>query len=246
MNNIFNLKNKKILVTGGSSGIGNALVEAFHEHGSVVTNLDIKKSKTIKGVDFIKCNLESIESIDIALREYCKMYKCPDVIVNCAAVTISGDAKKYNFSSWQKTININITAIFYICKFLGNIMIKNKIKGSIINYTSIGAERGFSNNPAYTASKAAVKNLTKSLSVEWGKYGIRVNNIVPGYTATPMNSKSWNCKKLRDQRSKHTSLGRWAKPEEMVGPSIFLASNASSYVTGADIVVDGGWLSKGM
>ncbi len=246
MNNIFDLKNKKVLITGGSSGIGNALIQAFEEHGALVTNFDIKKSKKTKGVNFIKCDLESADSIDIALREYCNKYKCPDVIINCAAVTISGHAEKYNFMSWQKTIDINITAIFYVCKFFGNIMIKNKIKGSIINYTSIGAERGFSNNPAYTASKAAVKNLTKSLSVEWGKYGIRVNNIVPGYTATPMNSKSWNSKKLRDERSKHTSLGRWAKPKEMVGPTIFLASNASSYVTGADIVVDGGWLSKGM
>ena len=125
-------------------------------------------------------------------------------------------------------------------------MIKSKTKGSIINYTSIGAEQGFPNNPAYAASKGAVKQLSKALAVEWGQYGIRVNNIVPGYTATPMNIKSWNDKKLRKMRSEQTVLKRWAKPEEMVGPTIFLASDASSYITGIDLVVDGGWLAKGI
>ena len=80
---------------------------------------------------------------------------------------------------------------------MGDLMIKSKIQGSIINYTSIGAEQGFPDNPAYVATKGAVKQLSKALAVEWGKYGIRVNNIAPGYTATPMNIKSWSNKKLR-------------------------------------------------
>ena len=129
---------------------------------------------------------------------------------------------------------------------MGNAMIKSKTKGSIINFTSIGAEQGFPNNPAYAASKGAVKQLSKALAVEWGQYGIRVNNIVPGYTTTPMNKKSWDDKKLRKTRSNQTILNRWAKPEEMVGPSMFLASDASSYVTGTDLIVDGGWLVKGI
>ena len=125
-------------------------------------------------------------------------------------------------------------------------MIKSKIKGSIINITSMGAEQGFPNNPAYQASKGGVKQLTKALAVDWGQYGIRVNNIVPGYTNTPMNKISWNNKKLRKARADNTLLKRWAKPEEMVGPSMFLASDASSYVTGTDLIVDGGWLVKGI
>ena len=125
-------------------------------------------------------------------------------------------------------------------------MINSSISGSIINFTSIGVEQGFANNPGYAATKGAVKQLTKALAVEWGEHGIRVNNIVPGYTNTPMNSKSWNNPLLRKQRSDRTVFGRWAEPEEMVGPAIFLASDASSYVTGADLVVDGGWLVKGM
>ena len=90
------------------------------------------------------------------------------------------------------------------------------------------------------------RNPNLLLEYEWGKYGIRVNNIVPGYTNTPMNSKSWNDEILRKQRADKSVFGRWAEPEEMVGPSIFLASEASSYITGTDLVVDGGWLAKGM
>ena len=87
---------------------------------------------------------------------------------------------------------------------------------------------------------------SKALAVEWGRYNIRVNNIAPGYTKTTMNDNSWNDPILRKQRSDNTVLGRWALPEEMVGPTIFLASEASSYVTGIDLIVDGGWKVKGM
>ena len=125
-------------------------------------------------------------------------------------------------------------------------MIKNKIKGSIINFTSIGAEEGFANNPAYGASKGGLKILTKSLASEWGRFNIRVNNIVPGYTNTPMNKKSWKSNEQKKIRSERTILNRWAQPDEMVGPTIFLLSSASSYVTGTDIVVDGGWTTKGI
>ena len=141
---------------------------------------------------------------------------------------------------------MNLDGVFTVCQEVGKEMVAKSTPGSIINLTSIGAEQGFSNNPGYAATKGGVKQLTKALAVEWGKHHIRVNNLVPGYTNTPMNSKSWNDVSLRKQRSDNTVLGRWAEPEEMVGPAIFLASEASSYVTGIDLVVDGGWLTKGM
>ena len=125
-------------------------------------------------------------------------------------------------------------------------MVKKKIKGSIINVTSIGAKIGFPNNPAYTASKGAVSNMTKSMAVDLGTFGIRVNNLEPGYTKTKMNQKSWSNKKQNKLRANRTMLLRWALPREYVGPAIFLASQASSYVTGSDLVVDGGWINKGL
>ena len=219
---MFNVSDKKILITGGSSGIGNALTKGFANANAIVTNLDINKPLKSSNIDFIKCDLSKLKSINGALKKYTKKYICPDVVINCAGVTIPKVSHEYDEKAWQKTIDINLSAIFYICKNIGNIMIKSKIKGSIINITSMGAEQ------------------------DWGQYGIRVNNIVPGYTNTPMNKISWNNKKLRKARADNTLLKRWAKPEEMVGPSMFLASDASSYVTGTDLIVDGGWLVKGI
>jgi len=119
-------------------------------------------------------------------------------------------------------------------------------QGSIINITSLGAELAFPNNPAYVASKGGLKMLTKSLAKDLGKYGIRVNNLGPGYFVTDMTKNSYHNRKSRTIRQKHTLLGRWGNLSELVGPCIFLASNASAYVTGQDLYVDGGWITNGL
>ena len=124
-------------------------------------------------------------------------------------------------------------------------MLKKK-NGSIINFTSINAELGFPNNPAYVASKGGLKMLTKSLAKDWGRFGIRVNNIGPGYMKTEMTKKSWSNPKLRKTRTSRTLLNRWGEKQDIVGPCIFLASDASRYVTGQDLYVDGGWLANGL
>jgi len=147
---------------------------------------------------------------------------------------------------WMEVMKINLDAVFLLCKLTGLQMIKQKIKGSIINFTSINAAQAMPNNPAYAAAKSGVRMLTKSLAYDWGKYGIRVNNLGPGYTETSMNQKSLDNHFAYKLRADSTMLGRWADPEEMVGPALFLASDASSYVTGTDLWVDGGWLSKGI
>ena len=124
-------------------------------------------------------------------------------------------------------------------------MMKNK-SGSIINFTSINAELAFPNNPAYVASKGGLKMLGKSLAKDWAKHGIRVNNIGPGYFKTDMTKESYENKQMRTKRTERTMLGRWGDMIDIIGPCIFLASDASSYVTGQDIYVDGGWLANGL
>lgn len=243
---MFSVKGFKVAIVGGSRGIGEALVAGFTKANAEVTVLDINQPNNNKEVNFIKCDLSVQESIENALELYFRKNKTMRVLINCAAVTIPGESQFYADNAWQKSVSVNLNGIFFICREVGRQMIKNQSGGSIINFTSIGAEQGFSNNPGYAATKGGVKQLSKALAVEWGQYGIRVNNIVPGYTNTPMNSKSWNDLVLRKERSDHTVFGRWAEPKEMVGPTIFLASDASSYVTGTDLIVDGGWLAKGM
>jgi NAD(P)-dependent dehydrogenase (short-subunit alcohol dehydrogenase family) len=243
---MFSVKGFEVIIVGGSRGIGKSLVSGFVEADALVTMFDIEPPDSIDNFEFIKCDLSLKNSIEEALLEYYKKNTIIKVLINCAAITIPGESHTYTDENWDKSLSINLSGIFFLCREVGKKMIEQKSGGSVINFTSIGAERGFANNPGYAATKGAVKQLSKALAVEWGKYGIRVNNIVPGYTNTPMNSKSWNDPFLKKQRSDRTVFGRWAEPEEMVGPAIFLASDASSYVTGTDLVVDGGWLVKGM
>ncbi len=243
---MYSIKDYKIIIVGGSRGIGQSLVSGFLQAEAKVTIFDICSPEFEGNYSFIECDLASQLSIENAINQYHVDNNVADVLVNCAAVTIPGESRSYSDIDWFKSLAVNLSGIFFLCRAIGSEMIRHRVKGSIINFTSIGAEQGFANNPGYAATKGGVKQLSKALAVEWGQYGIRVNNIVPGYTNTPMNLKSWNDKVLRKQRADNSVFGRWAEPEEMVGPAIFLASEASSYVTGTDLVVDGGWLAKGM
>ena len=121
-----------------------------------------------------------------------------------------------------------------------------KTRGSIINFTSISSELAMPENPAYNSSKAGLKHLTKSLAVDFAKYGIRVNNISPGYTKTQMTKKSWKNLSLRKKRSSRNLMNRWANPNEYNQAVLFLLDNdKSSYITGQDLIIDGGWTIKG-
>ena len=118
--------------------------------------------------------------------------------------------------------------------------------GSIINVTSLGSVLGFPDNPSYVSSKGGLKMLTKSLAVDLGKKGIRVNNLLPGYMKTAMTKKSFMNKDLKEERDKRIIMNRWGNPTDLIGPCIFLASDSSSYIPGSDILVDGGWTAKGL
>lgn len=243
---MYSVEGHKTIIVGGSRGIGKALTLGFLEANAHVTILDINSPDFEGEFNFIRCDLSDYSSIEDALNKYHSNSIVADTLINCAAVTIPGESHLYENVKWFDSLSVNLSGNFFLCRQVGRTMIEQKVQGSIINFTSIGAEQGFENNPGYAASKGGLKQLTKALAVEWGKYGIRVNNIVPGYTNTPMNSKSWNDSVLRKQRADNSVFGRWAEPEEMVGPAIFLASKASSFITGSDLIVDGGWLAKGM
>jgi len=116
--------------------------------------------------------------------------------------------------------------------------------GSIINITSLGAELAFPNNPAYQISKAGLRQFTKAIARDWGESGIRANNICPGYIKTTMTAKSFSNEELNKQRKNYTLLKRWGLSKDLLGPAIFLISEASSYITGTDIYVDGGWTAN--
>jgi len=251
--NLFSLSNKVAVITGAAQGNGKAIAKGFLEAGAIVYFVDILKRKLLKTIKEINHKNAKYIIADITNRNASKKIVSQtynensriDILVNNAGVTISEPSESYSQENWDKTYKVNLKAAFQLSQLVAKHMIKQK-SGVIINITSIGAEQGFPNNPAYVASKGGLKQLTKALARDWAKYNIRVNNLTPGYIKTNMNKKSWKDPVSRKERTQKTMLGRWGKPKDLVGPAIFLASNASSYVTGHDLYVDGGWLSKGL
>ena len=239
-----NLKKKTVVITGASSGIGMDIAKFLIKKNFSVINLYIK-NQLYPGALFIKCNLENIKKL-LTKKKLFEKYKITSLI-NCAGLTITKNSTKYKYSDWQKTLSVNLTAPFFLSQMISNIMIKQRTKGSIINITSISSEVAMPDNPAYNSSKAGLKHLTKSLAVDLSKYNIRVNNISPGYTKSSMNKKSWNNLALRKKRSKRNLLNRWADTNEYNEAVLFLIdNNKSSYMTGSDLIIDGGWTIKGL
>jgi len=247
MGSLFSLENKTALVTGGGRGIGAAIAAGLSDAGAEVAVFDRSlPSDTLNRTAYYELDIGQRELLVTKFEEFIKDFRKIDILVNNAGITLSSPSEEYSVEDWHNTLDINLSSVFFLCQLTGKEMIKRKIEGSVINVTSIGAAQCFPNNPAYGATKGAVKQLTKALAADWGKYGIRVNNLAPGYTHTLMNKKSWGDKTLRKLRQDSTLLGRWAEPEDMVGAAVFLASDASRYVTGIDLYVDGGWTTKGI
>ena len=248
---LFSLKNEVILITGAGRGIGKYLAEKMAEQGAIVFSIDKKfeknVSKKVKNIFEIECDITDQTKFKKICSEIIKKKKRIDVLINNAGISMANKepGKPYEKEKWDKTIEINLTSHFVCSQEVIKHMRKQK-KGSIINITSINAELGFPRNPAYVASKGGLKMLGKALAKDWGKYGIRVNNLGPGYIKTDMTGKTYSNKKLKMERAKHTMLGRWGEKDDLVGPCIFLASDASKYMTGQDVYVDGGWISNSL
>lgn len=232
------------------SGIGKSIVNFLISKDFNVISLDIKKIKRSKNpnLKFISCDITNIKQIKKQILKINKD-KEKEVIglVNCAGITITKNSLNYKLKDWNKTIATNLTAPFFLSQEVAKCMIKNKTKGSIINFTSISSELAMPDNPAYNSSKAGLKHLTKSLAVDLSKFGIRINNISPGYTRTQMTKKSWKNSFLRKKRSSRTLMNRWANSYEYNEAVFFLLDNKkSSYITGQDFIIDGGWTIKGL
>jgi NAD(P)-dependent dehydrogenase (short-subunit alcohol dehydrogenase family) len=248
MDDLFSIKNKVIVITGAGNGIGSILAEEMWKRNAIIYSVDTVFSKAKKKENYfeIKSDITNIKKFNKICEQIFKKHNKIDILINNAGITFTKkDNEEYPIDKWEQTLKINLTGAFTSSQTVLKFMKKQK-NGSIINITSINAEVGFPNNPAYVASKGGLKMLTKSLAKDYGKYGIRVNNLGPGYIKTNMTKKSFENKKIKKSREKQTLLGRWGEISDLIGPCIFLASNASKYLTGQDIYVDGGWLANGL
>jgi NAD(P)-dependent dehydrogenase (short-subunit alcohol dehydrogenase family) len=224
----------KILLTGSSKGLGKKIYRHLKKKHVVFTiQRSISKTKN----DF-QCDLRNAEGIKLIA----KKIKSLDVIINNAGISYSSKNRIENF---YDIVNTNLNSPFLISSIFFEHLKKSK-NPSIINISSINAHQAFPNNPGYVASKAGLVGLTKSLALDYGKFKVRVNSISPGYLSDGMTLKSYASKKKRIDRSKRTIFNKWGKAEDLFGIIEYLISIKSSYVTGQDFIVDGGWLAKGL
>ena len=249
---IFNIKNKIIIVTGSNSGIGLVISKSLIEYGAVVIRLDkkfnaepIKIFKKKKSNLDIEIDLSDTKKIPNLLRNIKKKFNRIDGLINCHGITREIKVNTDFSENFDETINNNLKSTFILSSLVCKQMSK-KNGGSVVNITSLGAHLGFPNNPSYQMSKAGVRQLTKSLAIDWGKKLVRVNNICPGYIKSTMTMKSYKNSQTYKKRLDRMMLNRWGVPEDIIGATIFLISDASSYITGSDIYVDGGWIAKGL
>ncbi len=244
---LFDLKGKVAIVTGGNRGLGKAMALELARSGATIALVDIKVSNETladfekeglkaTGYDF---NLTHFDEYSSLVAKILKDQGSIDILVNNAGVKKSHPAVEYPKNDWDFVMDINATAVFYMCQTVGKIMIE-KGYGKIINMASLLSFQGGTTVPSYAASKGAVMQFSKSLSNEWASKGVNVNCIAPGNFNTEMSADFIHNPKILER----TPAGRWGEPEDLAGTAVYLASKASDYVNGHTLVVDGGILGR--
>lgn len=251
--NLFDVTGRKALVTGAGRGIGRVLALALAEAGCDVSilEIDIKSAestaKEIRQLErksiAIQADVTKKDQVDKAFAETVKELGRLDICVNNAGISIQKPAEEMPEEDWDKVVDINLKGVFLCSQAAARIMIPQG-HGSIINIASMSgiAVNVPQKQAVYNTSKAGVAMLSKSLAVEWAQYGIRVNSISPGYTKTEMTLSTMT--HLFPAWESLTPMGRLGEPEELRGAVLFLASDASSYMTGHDLVSDGGYTAR--
>ena len=238
------LKNKNIIVTGATGGIGNSIIKKMYENGANVlasgTNIEKleKIKKTFNNVKILSFDISQSDSIENFIEDASKELGASlDCIVNNAGITQDNLAIRMSLDEWKKVIDINLTSTFLMCKFAIKKMLKNK-KGKIINISSVVGHTGNLGQSNYTASKAGIVAMSKSLAIEYAKKNININCISPGFIKTAMTDKI--DEKFKDIIVSKIPSARLGEPEDIANAVLFLASNQSDYINGETLHVNGG------
>ncbi len=244
---LFRLDGRVAIVTGASRGIGCSIADSLTSAGASVIGIGRSLGPELKTKRFIYkiCDVTDSQSFNLLARQVYDEFSKIDILINAAGITLPALAQTDPLEAFRRTISNNLTSLYSCCTAVLPFM-KQSTCGSIVNITSIGAKIGFPDNPGYIASKGGLAALSRALAVDYAVHGIRVNSLVPGYIRTDMTEFSYKQQDLYQKRTERTILGRWGAPEDLNGAAIFLASDASRYVTGIDLIVDGGWTAKGL
>lgn len=241
------LENKVAVVTGSSSGIGKAIAEKFLKEGASVIFSDINNidvSHLGEKAFFVKCDVSKSEEVDNLIQFCVDKLGRVDIMVNNAGIGTTGSILESTDDDWKKTIDINLSGVFYGVRASARAMKEKGVKGSIINMSSILGSVGFRNTIAYCAAKGGIDQITKASSLDLAPLGIRVNSIAPGFIKTNMTKGVQETKEIADFINGMTPLGYMGEVDDISNAAAYLASDDSKYVTGLTLYVDGGYRAQ--
>lgn len=248
----FDLEGKVAVVTGATRGIGQGIALGLAQAGADIVcvgrsdDADTKAGVEEMGRRYlnIRADMAKKESPDLIVEKTLEVFGRIDILVNAAGITRRVMAIDISEKDWQDVLDVNLTGLFFMCQRAARQFMKQGSGGKIINIGSMTSYQGGIKVIPYTASKAAVRMITMHMCNEWAEYGIHVNAIAPGYIETDMTAAMRREPERMAETAPRIPMKRWGRPEDLVGAAVFLASDASDYVNGFTIAVDGGFLAK--
>jgi 2-deoxy-D-gluconate 3-dehydrogenase len=252
MTDRFRLDGKTALVTGAASGLGAAIAVALAEAGAAVAchgnrrpaeQTAFRIRAMGRASQSFAADLSQPEGADRLYADVASAMGAPDILVNNAGTIHRSAAEDHAIEAWAQVLQVNLTSAFRLCQLAGRAMLDRR-RGKVINIASMMSFQGGIRIAAYVASKGGIAQLTKALANEWAPHNVQVNAIAPGYFATENTAALRKDETRNRQIIERIPAGRWGEPEDLAGAAVFLASQASDYVTGTVLVVDGGWLSR--
>lgn len=249
---LFSVSDQVVLLSGASRGIGKGLALGFVERGAKVvvtgreetTITETAKQLAADGgnVTPLVCDVAKPEDIQRCVEDVIEQFGRIDTLVNVAGVNIRKPAEEYTAEEYDFIVDINLRGAFLMATSAGRHML-NRGAGSIINIDSLNSHAPLRHVAPYAMSKAGMKTMTRSLAMDWGGRGVRVNGIAPGFILTPLTEKLWSRPNMLAWGQRNTPMGRLGHPSDLVGAAIFLASDAAAFMTGQTLYVDGGMVA---
>jgi len=247
---IFSLSGKVAIVTGGAIGLGRTMAEFLAAFGANLAIVDLdeaganKAAKEIAATNGVRaigcrCNVASVEEIQATVTRVVVELGSVDILLNNAGINVRERALDVSEEHWDRILDVNLKGMFFFAQAVGRVMVPKR-SGKIINMASIQGVIAHKLRSAYASSKGGVVSMTRQLAIEWARDNVQVNAIAPSFFVTPMNKPLFDDKEFSAFIDAHTPVGRPGQPEELGGVVVFLASAASSFVTGHTVLVDGG------